>query len=173
MDSGSDGPEGDTIWESAESAKQIQRLGQVEQDIVKLMELASESMSLLALPQTDTSEETASMPKNRSAAFATNAEEYFRTLNSIQTGIRTSIAKIRAARIPPAALRAPEPSRGPSRMALGTGMPSGDLPDNPAGSYNDAGFQEKKVEAEAWAGVATALRQVVHVASSSDSKEEV
>ena len=45
------------------------------------MELASESMSLVALPQTDSSEETARMPKNRSAAFATNAEEYFRTLN--------------------------------------------------------------------------------------------
>jgi hypothetical protein len=45
------------------------------------MELASESMSLLALPQTDSNEETARMPKNRSAAFATNAEEYFRTLN--------------------------------------------------------------------------------------------
>jgi hypothetical protein len=45
------------------------------------MELASESMSLLALPQTDSNEETARMPKNRSAAFAMNAEEYFRTLN--------------------------------------------------------------------------------------------
>jgi len=53
----------------------------IKQDIVRLMELASESMSLLALPQTDSSEETAQMPKNRSAAFATNAEEYFRTLN--------------------------------------------------------------------------------------------
>lgn len=47
------------------------------------MELASECMSLLALPQTDSSEEAQTLPRgpNRSAAFATNAEQYFHTLN--------------------------------------------------------------------------------------------
>lgn len=85
---------------------------------------------------------------------------------TIQTGIRTSIAKIRAARIPPGALRAPEANRNPSRMALGTAIPSEN--DSTTGGNNEPGFQEKKLEADAWTGVATALRQVV---ASSESKE--
>ena len=47
------------------------------------MELASEGMSLLALPQTDSSEEARILPRgpSRSDTFATTAETYFKTLN--------------------------------------------------------------------------------------------
>lgn len=73
----------ENIWESAESARQIEKLVQVEQEIVRLMELASQGMSLLALPQTDSSEEARTLPRgpNRSDAFANTAESYFKTLN--------------------------------------------------------------------------------------------
>jgi len=155
------------VWNSAESAKQIKRLGEVEQDIVRLMELASESMSLLALPQTDSNEEAQVLPRgpNRSAAFATNAEQYFQTLNAIQTGMRTSIARVRAARIPPGALKAPEGRAWPNK-ALGMGLPSAN---GRAEKGGGEGFQETKVEAEAWKGMARALESVVSSVSSSSS----
>lgn len=185
----------DSIWDSAQSAKHIQRLGQVEQDIVRLMELASECMSLLALPQTDSPDKPLPVGPPRSQAFATNAEQYFQTLDAIQVGIRTSIARVRSARIPPGALRAPD-ARMVTPRALGTGIPStnsssgesketqraGVGPDPDAMAVDESlgetktaaaakssslsgesgiGFQERKVEADAWAGLALALRQVV------------
>jgi len=67
---------------------------------------------------------------------------------------------VRAARIPPGALRAPE-GRVPPPRALGAGIPSNYGENGTAGSNSEAGFQEKKMEADAWTGVATALRQVV------------
>jgi hypothetical protein len=76
---------------------------------------------------------------------------------------------VRAARIPPGALRAPE-GRVPPPRALGTGIPSSFSEGSAAGSNNEAGFQEKRMEADAWAGVAASLRQVV---ASSESKEQV
>lgn len=161
----------DSVWNSAESAKQIRRLGEVEQDIVRLMELASECMSLLALPQTDSSEEAQTLPRgpNRSAAFATNAEQYFHTLNAIQTGIRTSIARVRAARIPPGALKAPEGRAWPSK-ALGVGLATAD--DGPAVGTVE-GFQETKVEADAWKGMARALESVVSSSSAATRSANV
>ncbi|KAG8814664.1 hypothetical protein FRB91_006988 [Serendipita sp. 411] len=176
----------DGVWNSAESAKQIKKLCEVEQEIVRLMELASMSMSLLALPQTDSAEEAQALPRgpSRSDAFATNAEAYFETLNTIQLGIRTSIARVRAARIAPNSLKAPE-GRISAPRALGTTMPAptgSSRPDGGGGGSslkgsgsgfvdgrNDGhfqpGFQERKMEAEAWNGVAEALKMVVSATS--------
>jgi hypothetical protein len=89
------------VWTSDESAKHIQRLGDVEQvrragyqttfvsrqltgeaqDIVKLMEAASVCMGLLAMAQTDHA--TSELPRGpeRSAMFVQKAEEYFKKLN--------------------------------------------------------------------------------------------
>jgi len=53
---------------------------------------------------------------------------------------------------------------------LGTGIPSESGVIGNGGSNMAAGFQEKKMEADAWAGVAAALRQVV---ASSESEEQV
>ncbi|KAG8812452.1 hypothetical protein FRC17_002029 [Serendipita sp. 399] len=178
--------ESDGVWNTAESAKQIQKLCQVEQDIVRLMELASTSMSLLALPQTDSAEEAQELPRgpSRSDAFATNAEAYFETLNTIQMGIRTSIARVRAGRIAPNSLKAPE-GRISAPRALGTTMPAptGAKPGgkgssvgigldgrNGGGAHFQPGFQERKIEAEAWNGVAEALQTVVAASASASAK---
>ncbi|PVG00546.1 hypothetical protein CPB86DRAFT_701073 [Serendipita vermifera] len=121
-------------------------------------------MSLLALPQTDSPDKPLPVGPPRSQAFATNAEQYFQTLDAIQVGIRTSIARVRSARIPPGALRAPD-ARMVTPRALGTGIPSTNSSSGESKETQRAGsgigFQERKVEADAWAGLALALRQVV------------
>ncbi len=76
--------------------------------------------------------------------------------------MRTSIARVRAARIPPGALKAPEGRAWPNK-ALGMGL--GTSGDKAGGE----GFQEKKVEAEAWKGMALALESVVSSVVSSSS----
>lgn len=168
----------ENIWESAESARQIEKLVQVEQEIVRLMELASQGMSLLALPQTDSSEEARTLPRgpNRSDAFANTAESYFKTLNTIQTGIRTSIARVRAARISPNALRAPEGRLGNSR-SLGASIPretAGEAGDSSARSArSELGFQELKVEAAAWMGLADALEEVVRASRAAAPEDQL
>jgi hypothetical protein len=45
------------------------------------MELASECMSLLALPQTDSTDKPLPVGPSRSNEFAKNAEQYFQTLD--------------------------------------------------------------------------------------------
>jgi hypothetical protein len=77
--------------------------------------------------------------------------------------MRTSIARVRAARIPPGALKAPEGRAWPNK-ALGMGLPSASA--GTSESIGGEGFQETKVEAEAWKGMARALESVVSSVSS-------
>jgi hypothetical protein len=74
---------------------------------------------------------------------------------------------VRAARIPPGALKAPEGRAWPNK-ALGMGLPSSAS----GGISGGEGFQETKVEAEAWKGMARALESVVSSVSVSAPSPE-
>ncbi|KAH9074812.1 hypothetical protein EDB83DRAFT_1872484 [Lactarius deliciosus] len=100
----------DVIWNSSRTARQIHDLGRVENDIGRLLSLASSSLALLALPQTDAPDAGLPQGDERSEQFVVEVGKYFETLDSIQmalAALRSSLAHIRAARISPAILTAP------------------------------------------------------------------
>jgi len=59
----------DPIWASSRTARQIYALGEVEQDISRLLSLAASSISLLTLPQTDGPEDGLPQGGERSEQF--------------------------------------------------------------------------------------------------------
>jgi len=145
------------VWTSDESAKHIQRLGQVEQDIVKLMEAASVCMGLLAMAQTDPG--TSELPRGpeRSAMFVQKAEEYFKALNTIQSGIRASLARVRASKIAVGSLKAPDANAIPQTLGSGaasTGQGQGDDRPGGAGMVGRGALQEARVAGDAWTRLA-------------------
>ena len=150
------------------------------------MEAASVCMGLLAMAQTDHA--TSELPRGpeRSAMFVQKAEEYFKGLNvsslsfslasivtssdrstdkqTIQSGIRASLARVRASKIAVSSLKAPEANAIPH--TLGSGAPSqGD--DRPDGSKGAAGvvgrgaLQEGRVAGEAWIRLAETVECLV------------
>jgi len=151
------------------------------------MEAASVCMGLLAMAQTDHA--TSELPRGpeRSAMFVQKAEEYFKGLNvswdalslscsivvtrgdrstdeqTIQSGIRASLARVRASKIAVGSLKAPEANAIP--QTLGSGAPSqGD--DRPAGSrgaglVGRGALQEGRVAGEAWTRLAETVECLV------------
>ncbi|KAI0246023.1 hypothetical protein BJV78DRAFT_1158204 [Lactifluus subvellereus] len=76
-------------------------------DIGRLLSLASSSLALLALPQTDAPEVPLSQGDEQSGQFVAEVGQYFETLDGIQMALRSSLAHIRSARISSAVLTAP------------------------------------------------------------------
>ena len=73
---------------------------------------------------------------------------------SIQSAIRSSLAHIRHARIAPSAINAPAPGFVPP--SLGVGLPN---EEDKQGAIN-LGFQEARVERDAWKGILAALTRL-------------
>jgi len=162
----------DPIWSSSRTARQIHDLGRVEkvgslalaplkshnnaphpQDIGHLLSLASTSLALLSLPQTDAPDENLPEGDERSEQFVAKVGEYFETLDvrllafpslstslhlhntpptsltkstilqGIQMALRSSLAHIRAARISPAVLTAPPAGFVPPPQGVGLPFP--------------------------------------------------
>jgi len=87
---------------------------------------------------------------------------------TIQSGIRASLARVRASKIAVSSLKAPESNAVP--QTLGSGAPSqgqGDRPDGTKGSAKGAGMvgrgalQEARVAGEAWNRLAKTLEGLV------------
>ncbi|KAH9030131.1 hypothetical protein EDB85DRAFT_1455323 [Lactarius pseudohatsudake] len=157
----------DVIWNSSRTARQIHDLGRVENDIGRLLSLASSSLALLALPQTDAPDAGLPQGDERSEQFVVEVGKYFETLDSIQMALRSSLAHIRAARISPAVLTAPPAGFVPPPQ--GVGLPSPPAPggqqlssDAGGGGVKDQtrGLLEERVERDAWHGVLDALTRL-------------
>ncbi|KAF8573757.1 hypothetical protein K439DRAFT_1399541, partial [Ramaria rubella] len=153
----------DPIWSSSTTARQIHALGDVEKDISRLLTLASSSISLLTLPQTDTPNEALPQGDERSEQFALEVTQYFETLDSIHLALRTCLAHLRRARIAPSSVDAPPPGFVPPTFGVG-------LPENvsKADSQNNKGLQEVRVEHDAWRGVLDALQRLKNARTATD-----
>ncbi|KAH9955511.1 hypothetical protein BGW80DRAFT_1234911 [Lactifluus volemus] len=138
----------DPIWSSSRTARQIHDLGKVEKDIGRLLSLASSSLALLSLPQTDAPDAGLPQGDERSEQFVAEVGQYFETLDGIQTALRSSLAHIRSERIPPAVLTAPPTGFVPPPQGVGLPLP-------PAAKTR--GLLEERVERDAWRGVLDAL----------------
>jgi hypothetical protein len=113
------------------------------QDIGHLLSLASTSLALLSLPQTDAPDENLPEGDDRSEQFVAKVGEYFETLDvrlpapphppisltnyitlqGIQMVLRSSLAHIRAARVSPAVLTAPPAGFVPPPQGVGLPFP--------------------------------------------------
>ncbi|KAI9447739.1 hypothetical protein H4582DRAFT_1896007 [Lactarius indigo] len=157
----------DVIWNSSRTARQIHDLGRVENDIGRLLSLASSSLALLSLPQTDAPDAGLPQGDERSEQFVVEVGKYFETLDSIQMALRSSLAHIRAARISPAVLTAPPVGFVPPPQ--GVGLPSPPAPgglqlssdaDGEGVKEQTRGLLEERVERDAWHGVLNALTRL-------------
>ncbi|KIY69364.1 hypothetical protein CYLTODRAFT_420765 [Cylindrobasidium torrendii FP15055 ss-10] len=142
----------DPIWASTKTSRQIAGLGEVEKSIGKLLTLAASSVSLLTLPQTDSPDDPLPQGEERIEKFVLEVGDYFETLNSVQEGIRSTLAHIRHARTAPTAIEAP---------------PAGFVPPNTGVSLDIAadgkalrGLQESRIERDAWTGILDALKRL-------------
>ncbi|KAF8270966.1 hypothetical protein EI94DRAFT_1721624 [Lactarius quietus] len=160
--------EEDAIWNSSRTARQIRDLGLVENDIGRLLSLASSSLALLALPQTDAPDAGLPQGDERSEQFVAEVSKYFETLDSIQVALRSSLAYIRAARISPAVLTAPPAGFVPPPQGVGlpaSPAPGGQMLLSDAGGGGGVkeqtrGLLEERVERDAWRGVLDALTRL-------------
>jgi len=146
----------DPIWTTSRTARQIYALGEVDKDITRLLSLAASSISLLTLPQTDSSEDDLPQGEERSEQFVLEVSEYFERLDSIQVAIRSSLAHIRHSRIAPSAINAPTPGFIPPSLGVG-------LPSDGSNARRDRGLQEERVERDAWKGILSALTRIKEV----------
>ncbi|KAI0289289.1 hypothetical protein BC826DRAFT_1032729 [Russula brevipes] len=154
----------DPIWSSSRTARQIHDLGRVEKDIGRLLTLASSSLALLSLPQTDAPDAELPEGDERSEQFVEKVGEYFQTLDGIQTALRSSLAHIRAARISPAVLTAPPagfvpPPQG-GRGGGGGGGSDSMVEGNSKAKERTRGLLEERVESDAWRGALDALTRL-------------
>lgn len=167
------------MWNSSRTARQIHDLGRVENDIGRLLSLASSSLALLALPQTDAPDAGLPQADERSEQFVAEVGKYFETLDSIQMALRSSLAHIRAARISPAVLTAPPAGFVPPPQGVGLPAPpapGGQQPSSDAGGGGGGvkeqtrGLLEERVERDAWRGVLDALTRLrdVHRAEAAE-----
>ncbi|KAH9983222.1 hypothetical protein BJV77DRAFT_954616, partial [Russula vinacea] len=129
---------------SSRTASQIHDLGRVEKDIGHLLSLASTSLALLSLPQTDAQDDGLPEGDERSEQFVAKVGEYFETLDGIQMALRSSLAHIRAARISPAVLTAPPAGFVPPPQGVGLPFPT------LRGLRTTRGLLEERVERDAW-----------------------
>ncbi|KAF8910049.1 hypothetical protein CPB84DRAFT_1673038 [Gymnopilus junonius] len=159
------GSEVDPIWTTSRTARQIYALGEVDQNITRLLQLAASSISLLTLPQTDSPDINLPQGEERSEQFVLEVSEYFERLDAIQEAIRSQLAHIRHSRIAPSAINAPPPGFIPP--SLGVGLPS----DGNTLKTNQ-GLQEERVERDAWKGILMALTRIKE-ARDKDAEEAV
>lgn len=118
----------DEKYAASRAYQAIKELKLVDKDIAKMLSLASSSILLLALPQTDNEADgSASLPKGdeRSEQFVLEANEYFQLIDTIQEKIREAIARVRQYRINPSVLDASQPNAIPS--TFGVGLPHYDV----------------------------------------------
>ncbi|KAI9462037.1 hypothetical protein F5148DRAFT_1286508 [Russula earlei] len=176
-----DDDDDDPIWSSSRTARQIHDLGRVEKDIGRLLSLASSSLALLSLPQTDASDAGLPEGDERSEQFVEKVGEYFETLDGIQMALRSSLAHIRAARVSPAVLTAPPAGFVPPPQGVGLPLPLTPTPtpgasDRSAGDGSGCsaiegtsrakakektrGLLEERVERDAWQGALDALTKL-------------
>ncbi|KZT27593.1 hypothetical protein NEOLEDRAFT_1130598 [Neolentinus lepideus HHB14362 ss-1] len=161
----------DPIWVSSRTARQIYALGEVEKDISRLLSLAGSSIQLLTLPQTDKPEDHMPQGDERSEQFVMEVSEYFERLDSVHIAMRSSLAHIRQARFAHSTINAPESHLVPTPLGVGLRGQEGD----PAAAR---GFQEERVERDAWKGVLDALTRIKHardeeaVRNQSEGEEE-
>lgn len=165
---GGEEEEEDLKWESSRAYQAIKELKHVDKDIAKMLSLASSSILLLALPQTDNAQDGSEyLPKGeeRSEQFVLEVSEYFQLLDNIQEKIREAIARVRQYRINPSVIDASLPNSIPP--TFGVGLPQSQFEeDESTGNANaegvngkdekkkatvrDRGLQETKVERDAW-----------------------
>ncbi|KAF5352437.1 hypothetical protein D9756_005843 [Leucocoprinus leucothites] len=157
----------DPIWTTSRTARQIFALGQVEKDITRLLSLAASSISLLTLPQTDSSGDKLPQGEERSEQFVLEVSEYFERLDAVQVALRSSLAHIRHSRIAPSAINAPPTNFVPP--SLGVGLP----PEMDGTSRVNRGLQEERVERDAWKGILEALKQVKAAQDASQDTEMI
>ncbi|TFK56494.1 hypothetical protein OE88DRAFT_1649809 [Heliocybe sulcata] len=140
----------DPIWMSSRTARQIYALGEVEKDISRLLSLAGSSIQLLTLPQTDKPEDHMPQGEERSEQFVMEVSEYFERLDAVHIAIRSFLAHIRQARFAPSTINAPDPNFVPAPLGVGLREKDGAT----------RGFQEERVERDAWKGVLDALTRI-------------
>ncbi|KZV69729.1 hypothetical protein PENSPDRAFT_675980 [Peniophora sp. CONT] len=155
----------DPVWTSSRTARQIHALSAVEKDISRLLTLASSSMSLLTLPQTDKPGDDLPQGDERSEQFVLVVSEYFEKLDGIQDAIRSSLAHIRQSRIAPSTINAPPPGFIPPALGVGlpqtaTGSSGAEDASRPESHAKTRGLQEERVERDAWRGVLDALERI-------------
>lgn len=158
----------DPVWLSSRTARQIYALGEVEKDISRLLQLAGSSIQLLALPQTDKPEDHMPQGEERSEQFVVEVSEYFERLDAIHMAIRSSLAHIRQARFAPSTINAPDPGFVPP--PLGVGMRGADASDHDP--TKTRGFQEERVERDAWKGILDALTRIKQARDEDRRKED-
>ncbi|KAI0246307.1 hypothetical protein BJV78DRAFT_1255962, partial [Lactifluus subvellereus] len=83
----------DPIWTSSRTARQIHDLGRVEKDIGRLLSLASSSLALLALPQTDAPDAILPQGDERSEQFVAEVGQYFETLDACTSSSAPAAAR--------------------------------------------------------------------------------
>ncbi|KIJ55454.1 hypothetical protein M422DRAFT_57872 [Sphaerobolus stellatus SS14] len=148
--------EADPIWNSSYTARQIRALGDVEKDISRMLMLASNSLSLLTLPQTDEPDDGLPQTDERSEQFVAEVTQYFETLDNVQFSLRTCLAQLRRDRVAPSSIDAVPPNFVPPSFGVG-------LPNDPnAANSKEANksLQEIRVERDAWKGVLNALQRL-------------
>ncbi|KLO15062.1 hypothetical protein SCHPADRAFT_914616 [Schizopora paradoxa] len=156
----------DPIWTSSRTARQIYSLGEVEKDIARLLSLASSSVALLTLPQTDPPDSTLPQGEERSEQFVLEVSEYFELLDQIHINIRSTLAQIRQSRIAPSAINAPPPNFIPQPSGVGTpslSTTSGEEGPERSGltkSEPKRGLQEERINRDAWKGILEALQKL-------------
>ena len=166
--------------------QQLHRPRSAPQDIGRLLSLASTSLALLALPQTDAPDAGLPEGDDRSEQFVAKVGEYFETLDvrhpslpftprtlpsihpthlqGIQMTLCSSLAHIRAARISPTVLTAPPAGFVSPPQGVG-------LPFSPGSSGRGSeeisrarektrGLLEERVERDAWRGALDSLTRL-------------
>ncbi|KAF8335052.1 uncharacterized protein EI90DRAFT_3120944 [Cantharellus anzutake] len=152
----------DDLWKSSASAQQIEALIKVEKDVATLMRHAAASLQLLRTVQPSDVDSNVLLPtgEERSERFIQEASAYFKTLDSIQIGLRRAIAHIRERRITPSTL-----ASAAAQFEAGGASSSAVLPTTiTASKANDrtppSNLQEARVERDAWRGIAESLAKL-------------
>jgi len=156
----------DELWQSSSSAQQIQALIKVEKDVAKLMRHGAASLQLLRTVQPTDINSSVPLPtgEERSERFVQEASAYFKTLDSIQIGLRRAIAHIREKRITPstlASLAAQFEAGGSTTSAVLPSVTAHTTDPNTTSQNNTSGnLQEARVERDAWRGIAESLAKL-------------
>jgi len=148
----------------ATAAEQLQSLNAVEEDIARVLRLASQIVSLLTIPVPPPEDEEPSEDEGlqldsdeREARLNEMMDGYFRLLEGIHLTIRTTLATLRAARVSPALLMESADKEPPS---YGASLPR----PQPNGTKDDGeqklGLYEKRAMRDAWVNVAKAMEQL-------------
>jgi len=146
------------------AAEQLQALNAVEEDIARVLRLASQIVSLLTIliptpeDQEPSPEEGHELDaEEREARLEEMIEEYFRLLEGIHLTIRTTLATLRAARVSPALLMESADKEPPS---YGASLPRPQANGTKEDGEQKLGLYEKRVMRDAWVNMAKAMEQL-------------